>query len=483
MTEATAELHADRQRRAVDVELRNGERHRRTPREVPHARPRREARLRREVRGRVRVVAQRVGTDGRLCERRRDDDVEVLPRVPDGPHEPLVSDDRVGVLDARDATAVLPQPAREGSEHALGLGRHGDLQGHDRPQRGERVPRLGGERHGRLDDVVAERREVVRRPLRRRDARRVDDGVGRDERRRQQPDAQPTRARVERREEAARRATRLDHVARPRVREDVEERSRVPDIAREDPVARETRPVRAPRTRTHEPAARLEPDEPARARGDADRPAAVVAVGDRDDAGRDRGGRSAARAAGRARRVPRRAGRGSVVGLGVAGQAELGRRRLAEHHRARTSEERDDAVVDVRDVVREERGPRREAHARDHREVLDGARDAEQRWEAARVVGGREDPLGLRGLGERPLGREGDERADLRAETLGAVERMAHDLGRGGLAAADRLCGLEGREVVKLAHAPSLGPVCARSSARVRPPYSSPTKDTAVVWL
>src|SRR5215212_5946947 len=51
--------------------------------------------------------------------------------------------------------------------------------------------------------------------------------------------------------------------------------------------------------------ARLEPDKAATRRRDADRPAAVTCVGEWHHPRRDRGGGTAARSAGRARRVPR----------------------------------------------------------------------------------------------------------------------------------------------------------------------------------
>ena len=64
-------------------------------------------------------------------------------------------------------------------------------------------------------------------------------------------------------------------------------------------------------------------------------------------------GGAAAGAPRAARPVPRRTGRRCHVGLGVAGQAQLGRRSLAGHQSARLAEPGDHAVVDVRDLLRE----------------------------------------------------------------------------------------------------------------------------------
>ena len=68
---------------------------------------------------------------------------------------------------------------------------------------------------------------------------------------------------------------------------------------------------------------RLQADEPAARRRDPDRAAAVAGVGDRHHAGRDRGGRAAARPARRAGRVPRVARRAPRDRLGRRHAAEL----------------------------------------------------------------------------------------------------------------------------------------------------------------
>ena len=76
---------------------------------------------------------------------------------------------------------------------------------------------------------------------------------------------------------------------------------------------------------------RLEPDQAAGGRGDADRPAAVVGVGDRHDPRGDERGRSARRRAGGVAGVPRVAGRRQRLVLGRGVEPELGHGRLAEH--------------------------------------------------------------------------------------------------------------------------------------------------------
>jgi hypothetical protein len=90
---------------------------------------------------------------------------------------------------------------------------------------------------------------------------------------------------------------------------------------------------------------RLEADEPAARGGNADRAAAVVRMGERHDAGGDRRGGAAARAARRVVEVP-----GVVAGpvqhaLGRRQQTELGHVGLANRHQARRLEARDQSVV------------------------------------------------------------------------------------------------------------------------------------------
>src|SRR6476659_8290925 len=79
---------------------------------------------------------------------------------------------------------------------------------------------------------------------------------------------------------------------------------------------------------------RLQTDEAAHARWYANGPAAVAALGDRKQAGRDRCRRATTRSPGHPGRIPERAGRRTDVGLGVARQAKLRRRRLAQADRA-----------------------------------------------------------------------------------------------------------------------------------------------------
>ena len=85
-------------------------------------------------------------------------------------------------------------------------------------------------------------------------------------------------------------------------------------------------------------ARRLQPDQAAERGGIADRAAAVAAVGERHDAGGDRGGRTAARAGGRAREVPGIARRAGVPRHREGGEAELGGGGAAEIDQAGLAE-------------------------------------------------------------------------------------------------------------------------------------------------
>jgi len=85
----------------------------------------------------------------------------------------------------------------------------------------------------------------------------------------------------------------------------------------------------------HPPPGRLEPDDPARAGGVADRAPAIAGVGDRDHARRDGGGGATTRAPDNAVEAPRVARRPERVGLGGGREAELRRVGLADEHEPR----------------------------------------------------------------------------------------------------------------------------------------------------
>ena len=186
---------------------------------------------------------------------------------------------------------------------------------------------------------------------------------------------------------------------------------RVDHVAGDEPVPHLT----VLRSDRHPTARRLQADEPALARRDADRAAAVAGVADRDQPGRDRGRGSAARPAGTARRVPRVPGRAVRVRLGGGLQPELGRVGLA-----------DDDEAGVLELVEEVRAVGR------------GVADLLQQLVAE--VQRRAGELTVEVLHHhRHAGeRAGDRR---RGACAGAVEqRMDHrvDLGVGGLDARDR---------------------------------------------
>ena len=81
-------------------------------------------------------------------------------------------------------------------------------------------------------------------------------------------------------------------------------------------------------------AAGLEADKAGRGGGNADRPAAIIGMGERHDACRDRRRRAAGGAAGRMIRVPRIAGGSIEIAFGHRQKAELGHVGLAEGHEA-----------------------------------------------------------------------------------------------------------------------------------------------------
>ena len=154
-------------------------------------------------------------------------------------------------------------------------------------------------------------------------------------------------------------------------------------------------------------ARRLQAEEAAARSGDPDRAAAVGAVRERDEAGREGGRRTSARPAGREVRVPRVAGRAVELGLRERDGPELRRVRLAEDHEARVAEPSHDGRVEVRDVVGERAARVGRADACGRREVLDRDRDAaERRVVGARVCGAR--------VGEGVLAADGHERVERR---------------------------------------------------------------------
>ena len=114
----------------------------------------------------------------------------------------------------------------------------------------------------------------------------------------------------------------------------------------------------------HPSARRLEPEQAARGRRDADRAATVVPVRDRHHARRHRGRRATARAAGRSSEVVRVAGRPVEQRFGRAVLAQLGRVGHAQDDHARGARPRHREAVGARHVVRPQPGPTRRRAAR-----------------------------------------------------------------------------------------------------------------------
>ena len=161
-------------------------------------------------------------------------------------------------------------------------------------------------------------------------------GIDRHRRRRlrRHRDPQASRLLVGFGEERPLRRRRDVEVARLVAAHHVEERRRIAHGARDRPGRAEPERARHERRGGDAPARRLDAEEPAARRRDADRAAAVAAVRDRREPGCDRGGGAAARAAGRARRVPRVAAVAVQLRLGHRDRPELGRVRLADDREA-----------------------------------------------------------------------------------------------------------------------------------------------------
>ena len=131
----------------------------------------------------------------------------------------------------------------------------------------------------------------------------------------------------------------------------VEQRGRVADRAADAVLDREPALV-ADRAERDATLARLEPDQPATRRRDANGSAAVTGVGERHHSRRHRRGRAAARSAGRARRVPRVVRRTPRDGLGGRHTAQLRAIRAAGDHQPRRAIAADECRVRVGDVMR-----------------------------------------------------------------------------------------------------------------------------------
>ena len=196
---------------------------------------------------------------------------------------------------------------------------------------GEVVDRVDRRELDVVTRATFERRRRVVRPRRCRPSATSASSAGRGG---AHADAQPSGFGADLLEERARGWRRGVRVAGHRAREHVEHRRAVANGAR-DHVANDEA---APRfavvgSQRHTPARRLEAEQPAHAGGDADRPAAVACVRERDHSRRHRGTGTAARATRAAFEVPRVARRPVGGRLGRGQQPELGRVRLADRRR------------------------------------------------------------------------------------------------------------------------------------------------------
>jgi hypothetical protein len=109
--------------------------------------------------------------------------------------------------------------------------------------------------------------------------------------------------------------------------------------------------VPAVRRERHAAARGLDPEDAAARGRDANRAAAVRAVGGGREPGGDRDRRAAARPTRRARRVPGIPAHAVQLGLGHGGDPQLRRVGLADHDEARFLQAADDGDVEVRHVV------------------------------------------------------------------------------------------------------------------------------------
>ncbi len=185
---------------------------------------------------------------------------------------------------------------------------------------------------------------------------------------------------------------------------------------------------------TDQAVGRLQPDQAAKRSRIADRAAGVAAERAEHEAGGDRGARTAARAAGDMRRVPRVARRRPGQIEGRAAMGEFVGRELAHQHAAGGAQLGGRGRVARRDMTL----PRFRMAGRRQPlgvvDVLEAVRNTMQR--PARAA--RHDlGLGTLRLGQRGFGRQGDEGVELRLRLLDAGERIAHQLDRRDLLARD----------------------------------------------
>ena len=208
----------------------------------------------------------------------------------------------------------------------------------------------------------------------------------------------------------------------------------VGDTAGEHPVDRQTVPH--PRLWRHRHAAtlRLEPEQPAPGGRNPDRAGAVGAERRADEAGRDRRGAPAARAAGGALQIPRVARRAVGERLGERPQRQLRDVRLADHDRSGLAQQAHHLGVGGRGLVV---GvcPVRGQLARHVDVVLHRDRHAEQRALAA----GCAPRVRLTGFQARALGEDDAERVQVSVVAFDPAEVDLDELRGGDLTRRDQL--------------------------------------------
>ena len=168
-------LHPDRKAVARPVQR---ERHRGQPGEVRNGRERREVRVPPKLLDRsADAFLLPADRDRGKRERRREDDVRVLPERDDAPRRRLQLEHRLGVVRSRGLARRLGETPIQGREK-LGIDRI--ERGADLPDRDEGVEQPGSTPGwSRLEGLVAEALEKRRRGLERRDAVRVNGHVDR----------------------------------------------------------------------------------------------------------------------------------------------------------------------------------------------------------------------------------------------------------------------------------------------------------------
>ena len=181
----------------------------------------------------------------------------------------------------------------------------------------------------------------------------------------------------------------------------------------------------------------FEADDPAARGGNANRAASVGALGDRDLAVTDGGGRPAGGSAGHACEVPRGGCGRASSRFGVAGQAELRGGGGADRHGPGSLEQGDDAIVGLAGVSADGAAAKVARRSGQGVEILDRAGHPEQRpgLHLARVklalhfVGGVAGPLVV------------DPAPGVAFVGVGPVQGVLDDLDHARLAGADGRCG------------------------------------------